>query len=149
MITDIYSQLARDEAVRLSVYPDSRGFDTIGIGHNLDANPLPFDVSNGITLDQAEQILRDDVARITAQLIKDIPWLSTLQTSDSVRFGVFQNMAFNMGAGGVVVFHHSLADALAGNWVQCAADMKASLWYTQVGARAQRLVQQLLTGVWQ
>ena len=146
MITDIYSQLQRDEGVRLHVYPDSRGFDTIGIGHNLDANPLSFDVSAGITLDQAFQILHEDVTRITAQLFKDIPWLEDL---DSVRQGVFQNMAFNMGVGGVLEFHHDLEDTNAGNYVKAAADMKASAWYTQVGARAQRLCTQMATGLWQ
>lgn len=149
MITDIYSQLARDEGVRLQVYPDPRGFDTIGIGHNLDANPLPFDVSRGITQQQAYQILYADVGRITGQLITDIPWLASFQTTEPVRFGVFQNLAFNMGAGGVLEFHHDLADTQAGNYAAAALDMKASLWYTQVGARAQRLCAQMSTGVWQ
>src|SRR5208283_3000588 len=125
--SDIYEQLLRDEGMRLTVYPDSRGFDTIGIGHNIDANPLPnYDLTN-FTLADAEQVLQDDVARITAQLIKDIPWLSNLQTSDSVRFGVFQNMAFNLGVGGVMEFHHDLADTQAGNYATAGADMKASL----------------------
>ena len=148
MITDIYSQLTRDEEIRLMPYPDDRGFTTIGIGHNIDANPLPYDVSNGITMAQALQILTDDVTRITAQLLKDIPWLSTLQASDAVRFGVFQNMSFNMGVGGVMEFHHDLADTQAGNYAASGADMQASAWYTQVGARAQRLVQQMITGIW-
>jgi len=149
MITDIFSQLTRDEACILHVYPDSKGIDTVGIGHNLVANPLPFDVSNGITLAQAIQLLHDDVARITDRLLSDIPWLADLQKSDPVRFGVFQNMAFNMGAGGVEAFHHDLADTQAGNYAAAALDMKASAWYTQVGARAQRLCTQMLTGVWQ
>lgn len=148
-VNDIYSQLIRDEAVRLYIYPDSRGFDTIGVGHNLNSNPLPFDVSQGITMVQALQILHDDVTRITAQLLKDIPWLVNLQTGDPVRFGVFQNMSFNLGVGGILEFHHDLTDTQAGNYISAGADMKASLWYTQVGARAQRLVQQMITGVWQ
>jgi lysozyme len=148
-ITDIFSQLRRDEGTRLTVYPDSRGFNTIGTGHNLDANPLPdYDLSN-FTPDDAASVLKDDVARITARLLADIPWLAKLQQSDPVRFGVFQNMAFNMGVGGVMEFHHDLADTQAGNYAQAALDMKASAWYTQVGARAQRLCVQMATGVWQ
>ena len=148
-ITDIYSQLTRDEGIRLVVYTDTRGFSSIGIGHNLDANPLPnYDLSN-FTMADAEAVLQDDVARITARLILDIPWLAGFKSTQPVRFGVYQNLAFNMGAGGVMEFHHALADAQAGNWVQCAADMRASLWYTQVGARAERLCTQMETGVWQ
>ena len=148
MITDIYSQLRRDENTILHVYPDSRGIDSIGTGHNLIANPLPFDVSHGITQTQSDQILYADVARITAQLLVDIPWLATLQKNDVPRFGVFQNMAFNMGDGGIMEFHHDLADTHAGLYDQAAIDMSQSLWYIQVGARAQRLCQQMRTGQW-
>ncbi len=146
IITDIYSQLTRDEGVRLQRYRDTRGFWSIGIGHNLDANPLPnYDLDN-FTLDDAEQVLRDDGARIWAKLYRDLPWLSSI---DAVRQGVYQNMSFNMGAGGVEEFHHSLADVQAGNYAQAALDMQASAWYTQVGARAQRLCVQMKTGIWQ
>jgi lysozyme len=146
MITCLKDQLIRDEGVRLQKYLDSRGFWTIGVGHNLDANPLAFDVSGGITLTQATEILDDDIARVSAQLFADLPWLATL---DVVRQGVFGNMSFNMGVGGVLEFHHDLADTRAGNYIQAAADMKASAWYAQVGPRAQRLVQQMISGVWQ
>ncbi len=146
MITDIYSQLRRDEGTRLFVYRDSRGFSTIGNGHNLDANPLPFDVSNGITQEQCDQILCDDVERITAKLLSSIPWLSSL---DAVRFGVFQNMAFNMGIGGIEEFHQALADTQAGRYTQASLDMQQSAWYNQVGNRAKRLCTQMSTGVWQ
>lgn len=146
MILCLKDQLIRDEGVRLKKYPDSRGFSTIGVGHNLDANPLPFDVSLGITFAQATQILNQDIIRVCSKLFPALPWLYLI---DPVRQGVFQNMAFNMGAGGVEEFHHDLADTQAGNYAQAAADMKASAWYGQVGPRAQRLVQQMLTGVWQ
>lgn len=150
MITDIYSQLTRDEGgCILHVYPDSKGIQTCLIGHNIEANPLPNYDLNNLTFADGDAVLKEDVERITARLIADIPWLTQLQSSDPVRFGVFQNMAFNMGAGGVMAFHHTLSDSQAGNWTQVGADMKASLWYTQVGGRAQRLVQQIITGVWQ
>jgi len=145
MITDIFSQLKRDEGLRLCSYRDTRGFLSIGYGHNLDANPLPFDVSNGITIAQCDQILHDDVARISAKLYSDLPWLRGI---DIVRQGVFQNMSFNMGVGGVEAFHHDLEDTKAGRYVQAALDMRQSLWYTQVGDRAKRLCTQMATGVW-
>jgi lysozyme len=146
MITDIFSQLTRDEGgCVLHIYPDSKGIDTVYVGHNLEANPL---ADLNFTLEQGMQVLQDDVARITAQLLADIPWLAVLQQSDPPRFGVFQNMSFNMGVGGVTKFHHTLADTQAGKYFQSALDMRASLWYTQVGDRAERLVQQMLTGEW-
>jgi lysozyme len=153
VITCIKDQLIRDEGVRLQKYPDSRGFWTIGVGHNLDAKPLPFDISNGITFAQAAQILGDadrdrgdDLGDVSFQLFADLPWLKDL---DQVRQGVFLNMGFNMGVGGILEFHHDLADTQAGDYAKAAADMKASAWYPQVGDRARRLCLQMITGVWQ
>ena len=142
---DIISQLRRDEGLRLFPYKDSRGFNTIGVGHNLDANPLPFDVSQGITEAQALQILGQDVERISRYLVQRLPWIVSL---DDARLGVLTNMGFNLGVAGILEFHHDLADTQAGNYAKAAADMKASKWYTQVGARAERLVKQMETGEW-
>jgi lysozyme len=145
MITCLRDQLIRDEGVRLLPYRDTRGILTIGVGHNLQAKPLPFDVWKGITFSQATQILDDDISDVTAGLYHNLPWLRTI---DPVRQGVFGNMGFNLGVGGILEFHHDLADTQAGNYLQAAADMKASEWYTQVGDRAVRLVQQMATGIW-
>ncbi len=146
MITNLHDQLIRDEGgCVLHIYPDSMGIKTVYVGHNLEANPLP---NLNFTLVQGLQVLQEDVDRITAQLLKDIPWLADLQQKDIVRFGVFQNMAFNLGVGGVMQFHHDLADTQAGRYWQAALDMEQSLWYNQVGIRAQRLCQQMRTGLW-
>lgn len=145
-ITDIYSQLRRDEGTKLFLYKDSRGFNTIGTGHNCDALPLPFDISNGITQAQSDQILNSDVLRTKTKLFSALPWCVSL---DDARLGVFMNMSFNMGVGGLLAFHHDITDTMAGNYVQAAADMKASAWYNQVGDRAVRLCAQMATGVWQ
>jgi lysozyme len=145
MINNIIDQLKRDEGFRPNIYPDSRGFSTVGYGHNLDANPI-----NALTVPISEalatQILGADVERISRYLQLSLPWVVSL---DDARHGVLLNMAFNMGVPGELKFHHELADTQAGNYLQAAADMKASLWYNQVGARAQRLCQQMETGIWQ
>jgi lysozyme len=146
MINDIIGQLKRDEGLRLLPYKDTRGFTTIGYGHNCNANPLPYDVSKGITEAQATMILGADVERISRFLVQKLPWVINL---DDARHGVLQNQAFNMGVPGLLEFHHDLADTQAGDYAKAAADMKASLWYAQVGERAKRLVQQMLTGIWQ
>ena len=144
-ITDIIGQLKRDEGMSLVPYKDSRGFTTVGVGHNLDANPLP-DLTFPISEAQAAQILGRDVERISRFLVQSLPWVTTL---DDARYGCLQNCAFNMGVNGLLGFHHTLADVQAGAYATAAADMKDSLWYTEVGDRAVRLVQQMLTGEWQ
>ncbi len=144
--TNLVDALKRDEGLRLTPYKDTRGFTTIYYGHNLDANPLPDAVIAAANEATAAVVLAADVARIQMKLFKDLPWIQRLPL---VIQGVLMNLAFNMGVAGEQTFHYMLADVQAGNYVQAAADMKASLWYKQVGARAQRLTQQMATGVWQ
>ena len=145
MIDNILDQLKRDEGLRLQPYSDTRGFKTIGYGHNLDANPLS-DTENGITEDRAAEILENDLARITDKLLAALPWAPSLE--DAYK-GVLQNMSFNMGVNGLLAFHHMLSAVESGDYGQAAQQMVQSAWYNQVGARAKRLVTQMATGVWQ
>lgn len=142
---DILDQLLRDEGFRSSPYIDTRGHNTVGIGHNLDANPLPNE-TYPLSVQRAKEILADDAARIWGKLQSDLPWVKTLP--DAIA-GVLTNMSFNMGAKGLEAFHHMLADIQAGNYAQAAIDGANSAWYAQVGNRAKRLMDQLRTGVWQ
>jgi len=144
MIDNIIDQLKRDEGFRATVYSDSRGFSTIGYGHNLDAHPMP-----GVTVITelyAETLLRQDLEPITSKLIALLPWTDTL---DDVYLGILENMSFNMGVEGLVGFHHMLSYMQMSQWQQAADAMKSSDWYTEVGDRAVRLYAQMVTGEWQ
>jgi lysozyme len=149
MAMDILSQLQRDEATRLFPYLDccgkpwrqctcaKKGKLTIGIGRNLD--------DNGIRSNEALVMEQNDVDAVDARLSQRLPWTNQL---DAARRGVLLNMAFNMGIGGLLQFHNMLAAVQAGDWAKAAAEMKESTWAKQVGARADRLEQQMLTGQW-
>src|SRR5208282_3047613 len=143
--TNLIDALKRDEGLRLTPYKDTRGFTTIYYGHNLDANPLPAEVIAAADEATASVVLLADVARIQMRLFKDLPWIQRLPL---VIQGVLANMAFNIGVAGEELFHHMLMDVQAGNYAQAASDMKTSLWYTQVGQRAERLTQQMMTQQW-
>jgi lysozyme len=142
---DIISQLLRDEGFRPNPYKDTRGFLTVGVGHNLDANPLANEVYP-MSVERAKEILASDVARMSARLQTALPWVTELP---DVYAGVLTNMAFNMGVNGLLAFHHTLAAFQNNDWAGAASGMQSSQWYTQVGARAQRLVVQVQTGEWQ
>ena len=137
MITDIKTQLIRDEGMVLKVYKDSMGISTIGVGRNLE--------SRGITTDEAMMLLDDDLALVDAQLKANWPWTSTL---DPVRLGVLENMCFNLGAGGLAGFRNMLAAVKNGDWATAAQEMLSSVWATHVGDRAQRLALQMEDGTW-
>lgn len=131
----LIAELTRDEGRLLKPYVDSVGKVTIGVGRNLT------DV--GITSGECDRMLDDDIARSEADLDKSLPWWRDL---DDTRQRVMINMAFNMGIGGLLGFRNTLAAVQAGNWQAAHDGMLASQWARQVGERAQRLAQAMLTG---
>jgi lysozyme len=138
MISNLKDQLVRDEELRLKPYPDSVGKLTIGVGRNLS--------DKGISFQEAQLLLANDIADATADLAAKLPWTATL---DDVRKGALLNMTFNMGIGGLLEFHDFLAKMQAGNFSGAAGAMLDSLWARQVGPRATRLSIQIQTGTWQ
>lgn len=141
---NIISQLKRDEGLRLEPYQDSVGIWTIGYGHNLESHGGT--IPDSITQAQADQWLMEDVANVMGPLFTALPWVERL---DDARQGVFINMSFNLGLGGLLEFHHMLNFAQYKQWLQASIAMLDSKWARQVGARAQRLASQLELGVWQ
>jgi lysozyme len=138
MIASLKDQLVRDEELCLKPYTDSVGKLTIGVGRNL--------TDKGISVQEAQLLLANDISAATAELQTALPWTATL---DDVRKGALLNMAFNMGIGGLLEFHDFLSKMQAGNFSGAAGAMLDSLWARQVGARATRLSMQIQTGVWQ
>jgi lysozyme len=132
----LIAELIRDEGVRLKPYVDTVGKTTIGVGRNLT------DV--GITRDEAEALLEHDIIRTVAGLNGALPWWTDL---DPVRQRVLINMGFNLGIRGLLTFQNTLRAVREGRWQDAHDGMLASKWARQVGARAQRLAEMMLTGL--
>jgi lysozyme len=141
-------ELTRDEGVRFTIYVDTTGNPTVGIGHNLNAGPLP-NQTYPMTQAQVDALFASDVASTVAKLDTYLPWWRTL---DDVRQRVLINMAFNLGIGrpgagtGLLGFPNTLALIKGGDYSSAAAAMLKSLWARQVGARANRLAAMMETG---
>ena len=133
-------QIGREEGCRLTAYRDSRGIWTIGWGR-ADAG-----VTEGMTCTQAQADgWRDNKILQTAdQLEFHLPWWRTI---GAARAAVLLEMAYQMGAGGLLAFDHALAAMQAGQWSAAAADMLNSDWAEQTPARAKREADQMRTGV--
>lgn len=141
---NLIPDLERDEGLRLSAYPDplSGGEPwTIGYGHTGNVHP-----GTVWTPEQATAALQADVAHVEALLDIQLPWWRQL---DDIRQDVLVNMGFNMGVTGLVQFHNTLAAVQNHRWQAAHDGMLMSLWARQVGTRAQRLAEQMLTGVHQ
>lgn len=135
---NLVDQLLRDEGMRLEPYKDSVGKLTIGVGHNLDDKP--------ITRAAALWILQDDINDATRDIQGNLFWTKNL---DPVRFGALVNMCFNLGIGGLLKFKQTLGFIQEGKYEEASKAMLDSVWAKQVGARAERLSKQILTGEWQ
>jgi lysozyme len=131
----LISELRRDEGVRLKPYRCTAGKLTIGVGRNLD------DV--GITPEEADHLLRNDVARVCADLDARLPWWRGL---DEVRQRVLVNMGFNLGIAGLLGFKNTLRSVETGDYLGAAQGMLSSKWAHQVGPRAERLALMMRDG---
>ncbi len=128
------AELKRDEGVKLKPYVDTVGKLTIGVGRNLT------DV--GISQEEADYLLRNDIAEAQTLLDRGIQWWRTL---DEERQLVLLNMAFNLGPG-LFGFTNTLAAVQNHEWEAAALAMSHSKWAEQVGLRADRLIERMRTG---
>jgi lysozyme len=135
--TNIFDQLRRDEGVRTYPYTDTMGKISIGVGRNL--------TDDGVSPDEINQMLTNDVMNVTAELSRGLPWFAGI---GDARQGVLINMAFNMGLAGLLGFHDMLRFMSMGDWNSACTAMDESKWASEVGDRAKRLAEQLLSGEW-
>lgn len=138
------AELRRDEGVKSTIYLDSKGIPTVGVGHNCKTSPLPAKWQCPLSDDQINQLLNHDLQIVFAGLDLHIPWWRNV---DEVRQRVLANMAFNMGVADLLGFKCTLAAAQRGAYVTASAAMKQSAWFREVGDRAVRLCSAMESGV--
>ena len=130
----IEEQLILHEGLKLKPYRCPAGYLTIGVGRNLE--------TKGLSKEEALFLLRNDIREVTKQL-EQYPWFTKL---DPVRQKVLIDMAFNLGVTGLLSFKRMIAALERGDYETAANEMLDSLWYQQVGKRAERLVEMMRTG---
>ena len=141
MMATLTDQLRRDEGEKLHAYSDHMGFLTIGVGRLIDKRK-----GGGITSEEADYLLANDIRRKTGEVIIALPWAAHL---DPVRFGVLQNMAFQLGIAGLLGFKNTLKFIEDGDYIRAGDNMRKSKWHSQTPARCERLIRQLISGEWQ
>lgn len=128
------AQLTLEEGKRRTIYLDSLGIPTIGIGHNL-RKPLS---------DRAIQLIfEDDCEDVERELDGALPWWRTLS---EVRQRVLADMCFNLGLKGLLKFEHTLKAVEEGRWAAAAKGMRSSFWARQVKGRAEVLARMMEYG---
>jgi lysozyme len=139
---NITRQLRGDEGARKTVYVDSLGFQTIAVGRLVD----PRKPGSGLRDSEINLMLANDIDDRRAALLVALPWFKDL---DEARQGVLLNMAFQLGAQGLLGFHDMLKAVGRGDYVAAAGEILASTYGKQTPLRAQRMFKQMSTGAWQ
>lgn len=128
-------QLIRHEGLRLTVYRDSVGVETIGVGRNLRGK--------GISAAEAMILLDHDIDECEADL-QTFDWYAAL---DPVRQRAVLDFRFNLGSRTFRTFRRFLTGLAARDYALAARSMRESKWFTQVQKdRSDRLIRQVLTG---
>ena len=121
-------QLVVDEGRKKFPYHCSAGKLTIGIGRNLE--------DRGLRDDEIDLMLKNDILE-AEQIAKEL--VPNYNMLNDERKAVVINMAFNLGKTRLAGFKNTLAAINTGKYEEAAKGMRTSLWYTQVGKRAERL----------
>ena len=153
---DLIDKLVVSEGLRLQVYKDTLGIDTIGIGRNLEDRGITkeelddLDIPTiehvyeyGITEADAVYLAENDVQIVEEELVRAHPCVDRL---DSVRQLILIDMAFNMGVPRLCKFKKMWAAVECGDYPTAAKEMLDSRWAKQVKGRATKLANAMHNG---
>lgn len=138
MNENLIKQIKEEEGLVLHAYKDHLGYLTIGYGRLIDKNK-----GGGITKDEAEYLLKNDIERFINEIKKNISFFNNL---NEARKAVLVNMAFQMGISGLLGFKNTLKLIENKEYDKAADNMMLSKWATQTPGRAKRLSEQMRSG---
>ena len=150
--TELIQRFILHENCELMPYKCPSGYLTLGIGRNLEANPLTVeerkvcgDWRHGITKNAAFYLLRNDIKRVQRECQNNIPFFDKL---DNERQYALLDMAFNLGITGLLKFKLMLEAIGVRNFNKAAEECLNSRYAKQTGKRAKRIAETIKTGKW-
>ena len=116
------------------------GYWTLGIGRNVDPE-------NGLGLsdDEVDYLLANDVNRVVKELGKAFPWFSGL---NEARRDAMIDICFNIGLPRLKGFVKALSLMAEGDYDAAADEFMDSKWANDVGERAIRVATMISTGTY-
>lgn len=126
-IQKLEQDLTGEEGRKNTIYKDSRGLWSGGIGRLLDPSK-----GGGFSDDEVDLMFSNDVTKHTAGLYKALPWIAKLSEP---RQRALCNMAFQMGVEGVLHFPDMLRCLEAGEWQAAVSAARDSAWATETPER--------------
>jgi len=145
-MSKLIEMLRRHEGVESHAYMCSQDFLTIGVGRNID--PGDDEVSQGLGLseDEIDYLLENDIIRVAQELHSEYSWFPGL---DEARRDAMVDISFNLGQTRLRGFRNALAAMGEGDWEEASEQFLDSRWAVQVGDRAAELAEMIRTGEYQ
>jgi len=138
-MNELIKMLKRHEGVKTHCYRDHLGLETIGVGRCIAEGSL------GLSDDEVEYLLSNDIARCRDELTDEYFWFPAL---NEARQAAMIDISFNLGATRLRGFVKAL-DAMANEkFEEAAAHFLDSRWANQVGNRAIEVTDMIRSGQW-
>ena len=136
----LIEMLRKHEGVETHAYKCTADKITIGVGRNIDpAGGL------GLSQDEIDYLLTNDIKRVTAELDKAFPWFSVL---DEVRRYALIDLCFNLGLTRLKLFRLALGAMENQDYETASKEFLDSNWAKQVGTRAITITDMLRSGLY-
>ncbi|MCX8014123.1 MAG: glycoside hydrolase family protein [Rectinema sp.] len=135
--------IKKHEGLRLEVYKDSLGYDTIGYGHLITGYEQP-PIKSKITQERAEELFERDYAeaeRVAREMFPDIDEMP------EARRAALIDMAFNLGWR-ILKFRRFSYAVAQRDWLTAICEMCRSRWAKQVPGRVIDLIPMIAKGEW-
>ncbi len=135
LLNSVAIQLKQDEGLRLKPYRCTANKLTIGYGRNIE--------EVGITEEEANHLLLNDIIKTDKELQSKLPFYSAL---DDTRKMILLNMCFQLGYPKFSFFKKFLKAVENKDYQKASLEMLDSNWAKQTPNRAKRLSNQMKGG---
>lgn len=136
-------QLEVHEGKSLTAYICPGGYLTVGVGHNVEANPVGDligrdvnQVGEEISASESDTLLDHDIDKFEEEVRRNFDFFDSLSEP---RQHVLVDMAFNLGTAGMLKFRNMVAALQSQDYSRAATEMLDSQWARQVGRRSENL----------
>ena len=127
LIDDLKEMLIKNEGMELKVYRCTSGKLSCGVGRNIE--------ENGISIDEAELMLKNDMDGVFADLDRNIPFWESMPYN--IRL-VLADMCFNLGINRLLKFSKMLEAMEERDFELAGEELLDSTYAVQVKGRAKR-----------
>jgi lysozyme len=141
-------QLIIDEGCVLEVYCCSLGFPTFGIGHLLTKNDPEYYAYNAlkkggklkVSQERVDEVFKKDIEGVVRDCCRLFKSFNEMHCELQQ---ILANMMFNLGFNKLSKFTNTIKAINNKDYELAASLLRSSLWFKQVGKRAERLCNRL------